>query len=136
MQRTFDHCPALPPPGSCAKLQRGVNLASKLPAAYGLRVRPDKCKQIDAENQLHGKELLKRLFGYWPKIWHKEDLHAEIDVMIHVKACSEDSRSVTFERAKWQVPEVLDGGGERGPEDVWRRRALQLSSKFSQGMGW
>ncbi|KAK6725460.1 hypothetical protein RB195_004034 [Necator americanus] len=31
---------------SSAKLQHVVNLVSKLPAAYGLRLRPDECKQM------------------------------------------------------------------------------------------
>ncbi|KAK6757252.1 hypothetical protein RB195_015212 [Necator americanus] len=66
MRRTVDQCPAhivLAPPGclltdleyadyvvifakSSTKLQHVVNLVSKLAAAYGLRLRPDKCKQM------------------------------------------------------------------------------------------
>ncbi|KAK6734825.1 hypothetical protein RB195_018173 [Necator americanus] len=65
-QRTVDQCPAdiiLAPSGrpltyleyayyvvifaeSSTKLQHAVNLVSKLAAAYGLCLRPDKCKQI------------------------------------------------------------------------------------------
>ncbi|KAK6728225.1 hypothetical protein RB195_005708 [Necator americanus] len=66
MRRTVDQCPAdivLAPSGcpladleytddvvifaeSSTKLQHVVNLLSKLAAAYGLRLRPDKCKQM------------------------------------------------------------------------------------------
>ncbi|KAK6742050.1 hypothetical protein RB195_009738 [Necator americanus] len=66
MRRTVDQCPAdivLAPLGcpltdleyaddvvifaeSSTKLQHVVNLVSKLTAAYGLRLRPDKCKQM------------------------------------------------------------------------------------------
>ncbi|KAK6748174.1 hypothetical protein RB195_001040 [Necator americanus] len=66
MRRTVDQCPAdivLAPSGcpltdleyaddvvifaeSSTKLQHVVNLVSKLAAAYGLRLRPDKCKQM------------------------------------------------------------------------------------------
>ncbi|KAK6740116.1 hypothetical protein RB195_008532 [Necator americanus] len=66
MRRTVDRCPAdivLAPSGcpladleyaddvvifaeSSTKLQHVVNLVSKLAAAYGLRLRPDKCKQM------------------------------------------------------------------------------------------
>ncbi|KAK6726881.1 hypothetical protein RB195_004900 [Necator americanus] len=65
MRRTVDQCPAdivLATSGcpltdleyadvvifaeSSTKLQRVVNLVSKLAAAYGLRLRPDKCKQM------------------------------------------------------------------------------------------
>ncbi|KAK6729458.1 hypothetical protein RB195_006481 [Necator americanus] len=66
IRRTVDQCPAdivLAPPGcpltdleyaddvvifaeSSTKLQHVVNLVSKLAAAYGLRLRPDKCKQM------------------------------------------------------------------------------------------
>ncbi|KAK6735880.1 hypothetical protein RB195_018882 [Necator americanus] len=66
MQRTVDQCPAdivLAPSGclltdfefaddviifaeSSTKLQHVVNLLSKLAAAYGLRLGPDKCKQM------------------------------------------------------------------------------------------
>ncbi|KAK6759315.1 hypothetical protein RB195_021109 [Necator americanus] len=66
MRRTVDHCPAdivLAPSGcpltdleyaddvvifaeSSTKLQHVVNLVSKPAAAYGLRLRPDKCKQM------------------------------------------------------------------------------------------
>ncbi|KAK6728577.1 hypothetical protein RB195_005923 [Necator americanus] len=66
MRRTVDQCPTdivLAPPGcpltdlenaddvvifaeSSTKLQHVVNLVSKLVAAYGLRLRPDKCKQM------------------------------------------------------------------------------------------
>ncbi|KAK6751717.1 hypothetical protein RB195_003247 [Necator americanus] len=66
MRRTVDQCPAdivLAPSGclladlenaddvvifaeSSTKLQDVVNLVSKLAAAYGLRLRPDKCKQV------------------------------------------------------------------------------------------
>ncbi|KAK6758616.1 hypothetical protein RB195_016064 [Necator americanus] len=66
MRRTVDLCPAdivLAPSGcpltdleyaddvvifaeSSTKLQHVVNLVSKLAAAYGLRLRPDKCKQM------------------------------------------------------------------------------------------
>ncbi|KAK6760646.1 hypothetical protein RB195_021923 [Necator americanus] len=65
MRRTVDHCPSivLAPSGrpltdleyaddvvifaeSSTKLQHVVNLVSKLAAAYGLHLRPDKCKQM------------------------------------------------------------------------------------------
>ncbi|KAK6730867.1 hypothetical protein RB195_007372 [Necator americanus] len=66
MRRTVDQCPAdivLAPSGcpltgleyaddvvifaeSSTKLQHVVNLGSKLAAAYGLRLRPDKCRQM------------------------------------------------------------------------------------------
>ncbi|KAK6749625.1 hypothetical protein RB195_001933 [Necator americanus] len=66
MRRTVDQCPAdivLAPSGcpltdleyaddvvifaeTSTKLQHVVNLVSKLAAAYGLRLRPDKCKQM------------------------------------------------------------------------------------------
>ncbi|KAK6749724.1 hypothetical protein RB195_001996 [Necator americanus] len=195
MRRTVDQCPAdivLAPSGcsltdlvyaddvvifaeSSTKLQHFVNLVSKLAAAYGLRLRPDKCEQMlissrprtgirvdgqpielvdefcylgcmlknngsyerdvqqrcakatSAFNSLtkclwsapitnevkllvylstirsimmYGSEtwatpstvmerldcterkLLRRLLGYsWPRVWHNEDLYAEIDVV-------------------------------------------------------
>ncbi|KAK6755037.1 hypothetical protein RB195_013794 [Necator americanus] len=65
MRRTVDQCPAdIVSPSGCpltdleyaddvvifaessTKLQHVVNLVSKLAAAYGLRLRPDKCKQM------------------------------------------------------------------------------------------
>ncbi|KAK6756539.1 hypothetical protein RB195_014761 [Necator americanus] len=65
MRRTVDQCPAdiVSAPSGCpltnleyaddvifaessTKLQHVVNLVSKLAAAYGLRLRPDKCKQM------------------------------------------------------------------------------------------
>ncbi|KAK6741659.1 hypothetical protein RB195_009496 [Necator americanus] len=66
MRRTVDQCPAdiVLAPSRCpltnleyaddvvifaessTKLQHVVNLVSKLAAAYGLRLRPDKCKQV------------------------------------------------------------------------------------------
>ncbi|KAK6726842.1 hypothetical protein RB195_004880 [Necator americanus] len=95
---------------SSTKLQYAVDLVSKLAAAYGLRLRPDKCKQMWISSRPRT--------GI--RICHNGDLYAEIDVAYrrmtrgiyqHLAPPSKVAKKfarIELEKATWPKTEVLD----------------------------